>query len=145
MSIRNTYLIRRHPAFQAGCRGFESRLPLPSIDRLCAGRSQADWEQPGGDTVSKEAVFLWAKRRAATSCLDFARYPVLLRLDTIASTPWAPQPCRGGATHTSAPPPAPLRARSPTRAVPGLERSQPDLRQTTHPLSSYLARGARAA
>jgi hypothetical protein len=35
--------ILRAPAFQAGCRGFEPRLPLPSIDRLCAGRSQAAW------------------------------------------------------------------------------------------------------
>src|SRR5260221_5268847 len=68
-------VIVRQPAFQAGCRGFESLLPLHRIDRLCAGRSEAAWWPPGADTVSKEAVFLWAKRRAATSCLDFVRHP----------------------------------------------------------------------
>ncbi len=61
--------ILRPSAFQAGCRGFESRLPLHSIDRLCAGRSQAAWEQPGSDIASKETVFLCAKTCTATSCL----------------------------------------------------------------------------
>ena len=28
----------RHPAFQAGCRGFEPRLPLHRVHRLSAGR-----------------------------------------------------------------------------------------------------------
>ena len=34
-------VILRAPAFQAGCRGFEPRLPLFRIDRLYAGRSEA--------------------------------------------------------------------------------------------------------
>src|SRR6266704_5235416 len=65
----------RAPAFQAGCRGFESRLPLSCMNRLCAGRSEAVWEQPGGERASKEAVFPCAKTCPATSCLDFARHP----------------------------------------------------------------------
>jgi len=32
----------------------------------------------------------------------------------------------------------PLRSRSPTRAAPGLERRQPHLRQTAHPLSPHI-------
>ncbi len=58
-----------HPVFQAGCRGFEPRLPLHSIDRLCAGRSQAAWRQLGSVRESKETMFLCAQRRTATSCL----------------------------------------------------------------------------
>ena len=65
-------VILQPPASQAGCRGFEPRLPLLRIDRLCAGRSEAAWWQPGSDTASKEAVFLCAQVRAATPCLDFA-------------------------------------------------------------------------
>jgi len=41
------------PAFQAGCRGFESRLPLPNVHRLFAGWFHARWEQPGSEEVSK--------------------------------------------------------------------------------------------
>jgi hypothetical protein len=51
----------RVPAFQAGCRGFEPRLPLSCIDRLCASRSQAAWEQPGSDTAGEEAVLFCSK------------------------------------------------------------------------------------
>jgi len=57
----------------------------------------------------------------------------------------APQPCESGAIHTSAYPPTPLRARSPTRVVPGLARRQPHLRQTSHALSSNACRSTRAA
>src|SRR5258708_22259437 len=42
-----------HPAFQAGCRGFESRLPLSSLHRLFAGRSEAARRQPGSVWESK--------------------------------------------------------------------------------------------
>ena len=57
----------------------------------------------------------------------------------LSSTLWdvAAQPCRGRVTRTSLQAFKPLRARSPTCAVPGLERSQPHLRQTAHALSSY--------
>ena len=55
-------VILQPPAFQAGCRGFEPRLPLLSIGRLCAGRSQAVWEQPDCDTASKEAVLAAIQR-----------------------------------------------------------------------------------
>ncbi|HET8851350.1 MAG TPA: hypothetical protein VFN02_02405, partial [Ktedonobacteraceae bacterium] len=55
-------VILRRSAFQAGCRGFESRLPLHRMNRLCAGRSGAVSEQPGGERASKEAVFCCAKR-----------------------------------------------------------------------------------
>ena len=48
---------------------FEPRLPLQCIDRLCAGRSQAAWRQPGSDAASKETVFLCAQMRTATPCL----------------------------------------------------------------------------
>src|SRR2546429_5258403 len=61
--------VGRVPAFQAGCRGFESRLPLLIVHRLFAGTSNARWEQPGSEEVSKQAMFYYAKRRAATSCL----------------------------------------------------------------------------
>src|SRR5450759_647174 len=57
----------------------------------------------------------------------------------------ATQPCRGCVTHTSLQAFKPLRARSPTCAVPGLERSQPHLRQTANALSPYVDRGAGAA
>ena len=61
--------VGRVPAFQAGCRGFESRLPLSSVHRLFAGTSNARWEQPGGEEESKQTMFYYAKWRAATSCL----------------------------------------------------------------------------
>src|SRR5712691_1189238 len=62
-------VIVQPPAFQAGCRGFEPRLPLSSVHRLFAGTSNARWEQPGSEEESKQAMFYYAKRRAATSCL----------------------------------------------------------------------------
>jgi len=61
--------IVRPPAFQAGCRGFEPRLPLSSVHRLFAGTSHARWEQPGGEEESKQAMFCCFKKPAATSCL----------------------------------------------------------------------------
>src|SRR5713101_5941477 len=79
MSIRNTYLIRRHPAFQAGFRGFESRLPLSYLHRLFASRLQAAWRQPGSVWASKGTMFLCVKRRAATSCLVSRRHPASRR------------------------------------------------------------------
>ncbi len=33
----------RHPAFQAGCRGFEPRLPLQRMNRRHRSASQAAW------------------------------------------------------------------------------------------------------
>src|SRR6266566_6519603 len=38
----------RPSAFQAGCRGFESRLPLSSLNRLFTGSPQAASWQAGG-------------------------------------------------------------------------------------------------
>src|SRR5713101_370026 len=88
--------VGRVPAFQAGCRGFESRLPLPFVHRLFAGRSEAAWRQPGGVWASKETMFLCAKRRAATSCLvsciappkilPAVRYPKPLALENLKRT-----------------------------------------------------------
>ena len=46
----------RVPAFQAGCRGFESRLPLFSLNRLFTGSPEAASWQASGDAVSKQAV-----------------------------------------------------------------------------------------
>ncbi len=36
-TLRNTHPTCRPPAFQAGCRGFEPRLPLFEVHRLFAG------------------------------------------------------------------------------------------------------------
>src|SRR5258708_16639494 len=63
------YYCSRVPAFQAGCRGFEPRLPLFSINRLCASDSRAFGEQPSGERTSKEAVLYCAKKYAVTYCL----------------------------------------------------------------------------
>src|SRR5205085_12424690 len=52
----------RHPAFQAGCRGFEPRLPLSSLNRLFTGALQAASWQASGERVSKQAV-LWLEVR----------------------------------------------------------------------------------
>ena len=67
---------------------FEPRLPLPCMNRLCAGRLQAVLGQPGGEQPSKEAVFYGAKKRAATPCLDFACHPAFgsLRPPAFASS-----------------------------------------------------------
>ena len=51
----------RIPAFQAGCRGFEPRLPLQRIHRLFAGRSEAAWWQPGSDQTGKGRCFSVSK------------------------------------------------------------------------------------
>src|SRR5437879_6026353 len=59
----------RVPAFQAGCRGFESRLPLHALNRLFTGLLQAASWQASGERVSKQAVLCCVKRCAATSCL----------------------------------------------------------------------------
>jgi hypothetical protein len=44
------------PAFQAGCRGFESRLPLQHMNRLFTGSLEGASWQASGDAVSKHAV-----------------------------------------------------------------------------------------
>ena len=62
-------VIVRTPAFQAGCRGFEPRLPLQKMNRLFTGSPEAASWQASGDTVSKEAVLQCAKTCTATSCL----------------------------------------------------------------------------
>src|SRR2546429_1036761 len=46
----------RVPAFQAGCRGFEPRLPLQALNRLFTGSLQAASWQASGERVSKQAV-----------------------------------------------------------------------------------------
>lgn len=66
---RKRAAIKRPPASQAGCRGFEPRLPLLRTDRLSAGPSQAVWRQPGAGGESKGAVFLWTQERPTKACL----------------------------------------------------------------------------
>ena len=51
----------RRSAFQAGCRGFEPRLPLSRMNRLCAGRLQAASEQPGGERLGMGRFFFLQK------------------------------------------------------------------------------------
>jgi len=48
--------ISRQAAFQAGCRGFEPRLPLSHMNRLFIGSPQAASWQASGERVSKQAV-----------------------------------------------------------------------------------------
>ena len=64
------------------------------------------------------------------------------RIDRIQSQicHMAPQPCASGAIQTTVHPATPLRTRSPTRLVPGLERRQPDLCETPHALSPHAGR-----
>src|SRR3989440_6933440 len=62
--------VGRVPAFQAGCRGFESRLPLFHLNRLFTGSLEAASWQASGERVSKQAVLCCAKRCTATSCLN---------------------------------------------------------------------------
>src|SRR5205807_10354129 len=54
--------ILRLSAFQAGCRGFESRLPLQALNRLFTGSLQAASWQASGERASKQAV-LWLEVR----------------------------------------------------------------------------------
>src|SRR6266568_3408012 len=67
--IMRSHTFGRVPAFQADCRGFESRLPLHALNRLFTGSRQAASWQASGERVSKQAVLCCAKRCTATSCL----------------------------------------------------------------------------
>ena len=63
--------ILRHPAFQAGCRGFEPRLPLHAVNRLCVSASGASWWQPNGEGESERRFCYTQKgvqRHSASSC-----------------------------------------------------------------------------
>src|SRR6266700_7961332 len=62
--------ILRPPAFQAGCRGFESRLPLQHMNRLFTGSLQAASWQASGDRESKEAVLLLMRGRTMKAYLS---------------------------------------------------------------------------
>ena len=52
--------ILRKRAFQAGCRGFESRLPLFPLNRLSASASHASLRQPSDDSNSKRQFCFFA-------------------------------------------------------------------------------------
>src|SRR5260370_31301048 len=61
--------ILRPSAFQAGCRGFESRLPLHTRNRLSTGPSQASWRQPNGVGKARRRFCFWVKRPSTKACL----------------------------------------------------------------------------
>ncbi len=57
--------ILRPYAFQAGCRGFEPRLPLQIVYRLFTGSPQAASWQASGERVSKQAVLCCANMQVS--------------------------------------------------------------------------------
>jgi len=64
-------LVGRVPAFQAGCREFESRLPLLFFNRLFAGAWQAASEEASSEgTRTRRFVFLTegVQRTPASFC-----------------------------------------------------------------------------
>ena len=50
------------PAFQAGCRGFEPRLPLFVVDRSFRSRSEAASREASGEEARRERSFVWRNR-----------------------------------------------------------------------------------
>ena len=66
------------PAFQAGCREFESRLPLFSLDRLSASASEARSRQPGDDKSSKRLFWFLAKSAHRHPAYHFGTHPAFM-------------------------------------------------------------------
>src|SRR6266699_2281260 len=99
---------------------------------------------------SKQACIAQAVRPAVSRgliCQETCAVGYLCPGHGVLSPLWdvAAQPCRGRVARACVRASEPLRTGSPTCAIPGLERRQPHLRQTPHPFSSYLARGAGTA